>query len=58
MKTKAAAKRFDPSRLARVANEPNLTSLGWTRWPIGSAAPAGPGWLAVVRASLARARHG
>jgi hypothetical protein len=27
MKTKAAAKRFDPSRLARVANEPNLTSL-------------------------------
>ena len=50
---KTTAKRFDPSRLARVANEPNLTSLGWTVRQTNGAAR----WLALLRASLARVTH-
>ena len=57
VKQNRSAKHFDPSRLANVAGEPNLTSLGWDGRRSGSATPTRRGWLAVVRASLARVRY-
>jgi hypothetical protein len=45
------------ARLPVAASEPNLSSLGWNRSRPGSDSRKQPGWLALLRRSLAHMKH-